>query len=121
MTCGCRLPPSNQRSRQSTEENSDRTANNETCRRVTHVAKGKRIPPFLLLYVADHPETGPQALRLARKMNDQGMPASVYAAQGKNHLTINSDLGKPGDGPTQAVFDFLDRSLKGETASGKNE
>jgi arylformamidase len=31
---------------------------------VTHIAKGKGIPPFLILYVADHPDTTAQALRL---------------------------------------------------------
>ena len=31
---------------------------------VTHVAKGKGIPPFLILHVADHPDTSAQAERL---------------------------------------------------------
>src|SRR5262249_42860756 len=31
---------------------------------VTHVAKDKGIPPFLILYVADHPDTSAQAQRL---------------------------------------------------------
>src|SRR3954467_6140192 len=32
---------------------------------VNHVAKDKGIPPFLLLHVADHPDTSAQAFRLA--------------------------------------------------------
>ena len=32
---------------------------------VTHVAKDKGIPPFLIMHVADHPDTGGQAQRLA--------------------------------------------------------
>lgn len=33
---------------------------------VTHVAKGKNIPPFLILHVADHPETKAQSQRLVK-------------------------------------------------------
>ena len=29
------------------------------------------------------------------------------SAEGKNHTTINDDLGVPGDKPTQALFEFL--------------
>jgi hypothetical protein len=31
---------------------------------VTHLAKGKSIPPLLILHVADHPDTSAQAFRL---------------------------------------------------------
>ena len=34
---------------------------------VTHVAKGKEIPPFLLLYVAEHPDTTAQAQRSGQR------------------------------------------------------
>lgn len=33
---------------------------------VTHVARDKHIPPFLILYVADHPDNSAQAQRLAQ-------------------------------------------------------
>src|SRR5262245_58017536 len=36
---------------------------------VTHVAKGKTIPPFLILHVADHPETKGQSQRLAKALD----------------------------------------------------
>ena len=79
---------------------------------VTHVAKGKEIAPFLILHVADHPETGGQSQRLATALKEAGMSAAAFPAEGKNHGTINSDLGKPGDGPTKALFEFLDGALK---------
>ena len=74
---------------------------------VTHVAKGKHIPPFLILHVADHPETKAQAQRLARALKEAGVSAKTIPAEGKNHDRINADLGLPGDGPTKALFEFL--------------
>ena len=79
---------------------------------VTHVAKGKNIPPFLILHVADHPETKAQSQRLAKALQEAGVSAKAYPAEGKNHNTINADLGLPGDKPTQEMFEFLGKVLK---------
>jgi acetyl esterase/lipase len=79
---------------------------------VTHVAKGKDIPPFLILHVADHPETKAQSQRLAKALQEAGVSAKAYPAEGKNHTTINADLGLPDDKPTQALFEFLGVVLK---------
>jgi acetyl esterase/lipase len=76
---------------------------------VTHVAKGKHIPPFLILHVADHPETKAQSQRLAKTLQEAGISAKAYPAKGKNHTTINNDLGLADDKPTQALFEFLDK------------
>jgi CubicO group peptidase (beta-lactamase class C family) len=74
---------------------------------VTHVAKGKGIPPFLILHVAGHPDTTAQALRLANVLKGEGLPATVYAARETTHARINADFGKPDDPTTAVVFDFL--------------
>lgn len=79
---------------------------------VTHVARGKQIPPFLILHVADHPETKGQSQRLVKTLQEAGITANAFPAAGKNHGTINSDLGVPGDEPTKAVFGFLEDVLK---------
>jgi arylformamidase len=79
---------------------------------VTHVAKGKNIPPFLILHVADHPETRAQSQRLVKALQAAGVPASAYPAAGKNHTTINADLGRSGDRPTEEMFRFLRGVLK---------
>ena len=79
---------------------------------VTHVAKGKGIPPFLILHVADRPDTKAQSHWFADKLKEAGVPAKVVAAEGKTHGTINSDLGMPDDKPTQEVFEFLAGVLK---------
>jgi acetyl esterase/lipase len=79
---------------------------------VTHVAKGKSIPPFLILHVAEHPETKLQSQTLVKVLHEAGIPAKAYPAQGKNHTTLNNDLGLPGDGPTIEMFAFLNDVLK---------
>ena len=75
---------------------------------VAHVAKGKHIPPFLILHVADRADTKAQSEWFADRLKAAGVPARVFAAEGKTHGTINADLGLPDDKPTQALFEFLD-------------
>src|SRR6516225_7304261 len=41
---------------------------------VTHVAKDKGIPPFLILYVANHPDVTAQALRLGNVLKSANVP-----------------------------------------------
>jgi acetyl esterase/lipase len=79
---------------------------------VTHVAKGKYIPPFLILHVADHPETKAQSQRLVKVLEAAGISAKAYPAEGKNHTTINVDLGLADDRPTQEMWEFLSEALK---------
>jgi|HubBroStandDraft_1064217.scaffolds.fasta_scaffold32401_2 arylformamidase len=80
---------------------------------VLHVARGKGIPPFLLLHVADFPETRTnlQSEILAETLRNAGIRAMTIAATGKTHLTICSDLGRPGEPITQATLNFLDEQV----------
>ena len=79
---------------------------------VTHVAKDKNIPPFLILHVAGHPDVTAQAQRLGNVLKDAGLPVTVFGARETTHSKINADLGKPDDPATKAVFEFLDKALK---------
>jgi len=79
---------------------------------VTHVAKDKGIPPFLLLHVADHPDVRAQAQRLGNALKDAGLPVTVFGAKETNHTRINAELGKPDDPATLALFEFLGKALK---------
>ena len=46
-------------------------------------------------------------------VHDQLVPQKIFfPAAGKDHGTINSDLGLPDDEPTKALFEFLDGALK---------
>ncbi len=79
---------------------------------VTHVAKDKGIPPFLILYVASHPDNTAQAQRLASVLTKAGISAKAFGAKDTEHSKINEDLGMPDDPSTKALFDFVDDVLK---------
>jgi hypothetical protein len=79
---------------------------------VTHVAKDKNIPPFLILHVAGHPDVTAQALRLGNVLKDAGLSATVFGAKETTHTRINADLGKPDDPATKALFEFLEKALR---------
>jgi arylformamidase len=79
---------------------------------VTHVSGGKGIPPFLILYVADHPDNTAQAQRLAVVLKGAGIPAKDFGAKETYHSKINTDLGLPDDPATKALFAFVAEVLK---------
>jgi hypothetical protein len=79
---------------------------------VTHVAGDKGIPPFLIMRVAEHPDTGAQAQRLAGVLKDAGVPVRVFGARESTHNRINADLGLPDDPGTKALLEFVDGALK---------
>ena len=74
---------------------------------VTHVAKGKGIPPFLILHVAGHPDTTAQAKRLGAVLQQAEIPVKVFGAQETTHNKLNADLGLPDDPATLELFKFL--------------
>jgi arylformamidase len=79
---------------------------------VYHVASGKGIPPFFILHVADHPDTTAQAQRLAAALKDADVPVKIFGGRETTHNKINADLGRPDDGATKALFEFLADVLK---------
>jgi len=76
-----------------------------------HAAKGKGIPPFLILHVADRADTKAQSHHFAAKLMQAGVSATVVAAEGTTHGTINSNLGLPDDKPTLRMWEFLSASI----------
>jgi acetyl esterase/lipase len=60
---------------------------------VTHVAKGKGIPPFFILHVANHPDVSAQAQRLGVVLKDAGVPVKVFGAKESTHTRVNAELG----------------------------
>jgi arylformamidase len=80
---------------------------------VTHVAKGKGIPPFLILHVAGHPDVTAQARRLGAALQEADLPVQVFGARETTHNKLNDDLGLPDDPATQELFKFLDPLVKG--------
>jgi acetyl esterase/lipase len=74
---------------------------------VTHVAKGKGTPPFLILHVAGHPNTAAQARRLGAVLKEAQIPVRVFAARDTTHTQLNANLGVPDDPATAALYAFL--------------
>ena len=68
---------------------------------VTHVAKNKGIPPFLILYFSGNPDTRAQARHLEAVLKEADIPATAYGRRDGNHSRLNNDLGKPDDQATQ--------------------
>ena len=77
---------------------------------VTHVAKDKGIPPFLILHLAGHPNTTAQARRLGAVLKGADIPAKVFGARETTHNKLNADLGLPDDPATKELFRFCNRS-----------
>lgn len=75
---------------------------------VTHVARDKHIPPFLLLYFSGNPDTTAQARRLEAVLKEAGIPARAYGKGDTNHSRLNNDLGRPDEPATVEFYQFLD-------------
>lgn len=74
---------------------------------VTHVAKNKGIPPFLIVHIAGHPDTGAQARRLANVLEAAAISARVVAGRETTHSSINDNLGAPNDPVTKELLAFV--------------
>jgi acetyl esterase/lipase len=79
---------------------------------VTHIAKGKGIPPFLILHAADHPDTSAQAQRLGVVLKDAGIATTVFGAKDTNHSKLNDNLGLPDDPATGGLAEFVGQALR---------
>lgn len=82
---------------------------------VTHVERGKGIPPFLILYVAEHPDNTAQAQRFGVALNSAGVATRLFGAKDTTHTRINENLGKPDDAATKELIGFVDRAISGRT------
>lgn len=83
---------------------------------VTHVAKGKGIPPFLILHVSGHPDVTAQARKLGMALQKAEIPVTVFGARESTHNKLNNDLGLPEDPATKELWKFIG-PLKGEKRS----
>ncbi len=79
---------------------------------VTHVAKGRGIPPFLLLHVVGHPDTTAQAQRFGAVLKAADIPVRLVGARDTDHVRLNDNLGAPGDPATAALGEFVATVVK---------
>ncbi len=78
---------------------------------VTHVARDKGIPPFLILHIAGNPDTTAQARRLANVLESAAIPVTVVRGD-TTHESLNDNLGAPNDPVTKELFAFVAGVLK---------
>ena len=79
---------------------------------MTHVARNKGIPPFLILHIAGHPDTTAQARRLANVLEAAGISVKVVAGRETTHASINDNIGVPNDPVTKEVLAFAAAAIK---------
>ncbi len=79
---------------------------------VRHIERGKKIPPFLILHVADHTDTTAQAHRLWSELQEAGVAAKIYGAADTDHQKLDRNLGTPGDPSTAELFAFVDAQIR---------
>ena len=79
---------------------------------MTHVARNKGIPPFLILHIAGNPDTAAQARRMADVLEAAGISAKVVAGRETTHASINDNIGAANDPVTKELFAFVAEALK---------
>jgi acetyl esterase/lipase len=83
---------------------------------VQSVARGKYVPPLLLLHIGNGGGSEKDALAMATAMRAAGHRADVVDLIGKDHFSASSDIGRYNDATTIAVHRFL-ASLTGTSES----
>lgn len=73
---------------------------------ITYVAPDKGIPPFLLVHAGKRQASADQAKELAAALQETGVRAEVFHNPDRNHVTLNSAIGKDGDATTEAILSF---------------
>ena len=85
-----------------------------------YVAEGKQRPPFLILYHdLGRPESAAQSVAFVERFQKVGVAARAYGARGKDHMSINRDLGTDGDPASQELWKFLGAVLKDQAGDEK--
>jgi arylformamidase len=79
---------------------------------VTHVARNKGIPPFLILHIGGNPDTTAQARRLAAVLQAAGVSARIVVGREATHAGINDTIGAPNDPVTKELFAFVAEAIK---------
>lgn len=79
---------------------------------VTHVARGKGIPPFFILHTTESHETSAQAFRLGTVLREAGVPVKVYGARETTHNSVNAAIGVPDHPVTKELYAFIDGTMK---------
>ena len=73
---------------------------------VAHV--DEKAPPFLITYAEfDYPTADGQSLELFNLLHQKGSEVQIMNIPAKDHITIITSIGRPGDLTTQAILNFM--------------
>jgi len=78
---------------------------------ISHVESGKGIPPFLIIPIARRRDSNRLSEDLQQALLAAEVEASIHVAEGKTHISVNSEIGTPNDQPTAAMMKFLKDSI----------
>ena len=88
---------------------------------VTHVAKEKDIPPFLLLYFSGNPDTTAQAHRLEEVLQQRGYRCQIIWQRGHQPRPPEQRARRADDPATKELNNFLDRYARGGEGASTDE
>ena len=74
---------------------------------VHNIEPGKGIPPFLVFHSDGRRDVPRQARPFVEALDGAGIEAKLVRAAGKTHGTLNQDMGRAGEEPTELVMEFL--------------
>lgn len=72
-----------------------------------YVNTNDHIPPFILVYSGDDEFTDTEVKSFYRKLLDVKVPCKIFQFAKKNSASLNKELGKDDDKPTEEVLRFL--------------
>lgn len=72
------------------------------------IEPGKKIPPFLILYVSQRKDSRIQSTRLAEALEQANVEVSLHGEDNEDHVSLSRNLGVPNRPSTRHVFDFLE-------------
>ncbi|HNL43479.1 MAG TPA: alpha/beta hydrolase [Cyclobacteriaceae bacterium] len=74
---------------------------------INFVKADSGAPPFLIAYADDQEPSQKQAITLSKKLSEAGIKNTVFHYEKKTSNSINKELGRENDKPTEDVYRFL--------------
>jgi arylformamidase len=73
---------------------------------IQYVQRGEVLPPFLVFYT-DREVSETISKEFVEALQKAKIPAAAVSAKAKSHRTLNHDIGRPEDGPSKLILEFL--------------
>lgn len=74
---------------------------------VNFVKPDSNLPPFMVAYADDQEPSEKQAIALSKKLSDSNIRNTVFHYEKKTTNSLNKELGKETDKPTEDIYRFL--------------